>query len=96
MDNLQDTLKNTRESKGLLLREVAALIETDTALISKFEKGERRPTREQLEKYAEGLGLKLERLVPLWISEKIYNDIKDEPAALKALQIVKDRIKNQD
>ena len=41
-------LKNARELKGLKTREVAQLLGIDQALISKFESGTRKPTRDQV------------------------------------------------
>jgi len=52
LKSLGERLRQLREKKGLLLRQVAAAIEVDTAMISKFEKGERKPTREQLSNLA--------------------------------------------
>ncbi len=45
---LSKILRGARDKKGLLLREVAALIKVDTAMISKFENGDRNPTRPQI------------------------------------------------
>ena len=36
-----ETIRHIRENKGMLLRQVAATLEIDTALISKIERGER-------------------------------------------------------
>ena len=43
---MKTLLKNAREQKGLKTREVAQLLGIDQALISKFESGTRKPTRE--------------------------------------------------
>ncbi|APD07540.1 hypothetical protein UJ101_02036 [Flavobacteriaceae bacterium UJ101] len=43
---LAELLKSKRESKGLLIREVTYKVNVDTALISKIEKGDRKPIRE--------------------------------------------------
>jgi transcriptional regulator with XRE-family HTH domain len=48
MNSLGEKIRTIRESKSLLLRQVAAYLEIDTALISKIERGERRLTREQV------------------------------------------------
>ncbi len=55
MKSLGQLLKEARDIKGLLLREVAAAINADTAMISKFEKGERKPTRDQISLLAKAL-----------------------------------------
>jgi transcriptional regulator with XRE-family HTH domain len=93
METLSKVIKSGRETKGLLLREVASLIEVDTAMISKFEKGDRNPTRTQLQKLADALDLNFENLLTLRLSEKIYDDIQGEEFALKALQVAEERIK---
>lgn len=93
METLSSVIKTGRETKGLLLREVASLIEVDTAMISRFEKGDRNPTRPQLQKLADALDLDFENLLTLWLSEKIYDDIQGEEFALKALQVAEERIK---
>jgi transcriptional regulator with XRE-family HTH domain len=48
---MKTLLKEARELKGLK-REVAQLAGIDQALISKFESGNRRPTKEQVVKLA--------------------------------------------
>ena len=48
MKTLGDTLKCAREEKELILRKVAAEVDIDQSLISKFEKNERKPTKEQI------------------------------------------------
>lgn len=93
MKTLAEVIKTGREAKGLLLREVASLIDVDTAMISRFEKGDRNPTRSQLLKLASALDLNFENLLTLWLSEKIYDDIQGEDVALRALQVAEERIK---
>lgn len=53
MNSFADLIRIARENKGLFLRQVAASVEIDQAIISKFERGERKPTKEQVEKFAE-------------------------------------------
>ncbi len=90
---LSELLKFKREKKQLLMREVASLVAVDTAIISKVEKGERRPTKEQLLKYATALDIDYNKLLTLWYSEKIYQEIKEEPLAISILKTAKKRIK---
>jgi len=85
---LSELLKSKREKKGLLLREVASMIDVDTALISKIEKGDRKPTKEQLLKYANALEIDLQKLLILWHSEKIFQIVKDVDGALSILKSV--------
>jgi len=62
MKNIGDTLRALRESKGLLLREVGAELSLDLTLLSKIERNDRMPTKEQvkaLSKFYEDKKMKL-------------------------------------
>jgi len=86
LKTLAEILKEARESKGLLLREVAASISADTAMISKFEKGERKPTRDQILALAKALDIDENELLVSYLSDKVVSDLKDEEVAKKALK----------
>lgn len=87
-------LKNAREKKGLKTREVAQQLKIDQALISKFENGSRRPTKEQIAKLATLLEIDFETLMIAWLKEKILHEIGDDTLTLKAMSIVKEEIEN--
>ncbi|MBF7091480.1 helix-turn-helix domain-containing protein [Flavobacterium sp. ALJ2] len=87
-------LKNAREQKGFKTREVAQLLEIDQALISKFESGTRKPTREQIIKLASLLDIDFENLLIVWLKEKIIHEIGHEEFALKALHLAEIEIQN--
>ncbi|MCL6218588.1 helix-turn-helix domain-containing protein [Zunongwangia pacifica] len=92
---LSQLLKHKRETKGLLLREVASIVTVDTALISKLEKGDRKPTREQLKKLAIALEIEHVHLLKLWLSEKVYEGVKGEDVAVDAVELALKRLKEQ-
>lgn len=87
-------LKNAREQKGIKTRELAQLIGIDQALISKFESGTRKPTKEQVAKLAQVLELDYETLMIAWLKERILYEIGNEEFSLKALNLVKEEIEN--
>lgn len=89
LNSLGDKIRQARESKGLLLRQAAAFLEVDTALVSKLERGERRPQKEQVIKLAEFLNIKPEELLVLWMADKITDFITDDELGIKALDLVK-------
>lgn len=89
LNALGDKIRQARESQGLLLRQAAAFLEVDTALVSKLERGERRPQREQVIKLAEFLKLKHEELLVLWMADKITDFITEDELGIKALDLVK-------
>ena len=90
---MKTLLKNAREKKGLKTRELAHLLEIDQALVSKFESGTRKPTKEQILKLANLLEIDYETLMVAWLKEKIIYEIGDDNLALKALKVAEDEIK---
>ena len=93
MNYLGNKVRELRETKGILMRQVAAYIEVDTALISKLERGERKAQRDQITKIAEFLEADEKELTLLWLADRITDDIKDEPQALEALKFVQKEFK---
>ena len=91
---MKTLLKNAREQKGLKTREVAQLLGIDQALISKFENGSRKPTKDQVIKLASLLEIDFETLMIAWLKEKILYEIGQDKFALKAMNMVREEIKN--
>lgn len=91
---MKSLLKNAREHKGLKTREVAQILSIDQALISKFETGTRKPTRDQISKLSQLLEIDYETLMIAWLKEKILYEIGNEEFALKALLLVEQEIQN--
>ncbi|RTY66714.1 helix-turn-helix domain-containing protein [Flavobacterium sp. GSP27] len=92
---MKTLLKNAREQKGLKTREVAQLLAIDQALISKFESGTRKPTRDQVVKLASLLEIDLETIMVAWLKEKILYEIGQDEFALKALLVAEQEIRYQ-
>jgi Fic family protein/DNA-binding Xre family transcriptional regulator len=92
---MKSLLKTAREKKGLKVREVAHQLGIDQALVSKFESGDRKPTRQQLGKLADVLGVSYEELIVQWLKEKIIYAIGDDDLALEAMQLAEAEIKYQ-
>ena len=82
METLAEVIKTGRETKGLLLGEVASLIDVDTAMISRFEKGDRNPTRSQLQKLATALNLNFENI--LTENKELKNEIQNLKSELNS------------
>lgn len=91
---MKNLLKTARENKNLKTREVAQLLGIDQALISKFENGNRKPTRDQITKLASILEIDYETLMVAWLKEKILYEIgDDENFGLKALMVAESEMK---
>lgn len=89
---MKSLLKNAREQKGLKTRELAQLAGIDQALISKFESGIRKPTKDQIVKLSQLLEIDYETLMVVWLKEKILSEIGDDEFALKALLLAEQEI----
>jgi len=90
-----EIIKNLREENELVLRQVAAALDVDQAIISKFEKGERKPNREQVLAFAKFFNTKADDLLVAWLSDKVVYELEDEDVALKALQVAEEKVKYQ-
>ncbi len=88
-------IRELREKKNILLRQIAAHLEVDTALISKIEKGDRNPNKEQVIKIAEFLKVNADDLLTLWLADKVETAVADDKKlASNAMNIVKKKMKN--
>ena len=90
---LGEKLKELREAKGLVQRQVAAELEVDTAYVSKMESNEKPVSRSHLKKLSEFLGIEKEELLTIWLADKVYDLVKDEDVALKALAATEEELK---
>jgi len=71
-------VKQSRLALGLSVKETAFGLGVDPSLLSRWEAGERRPTREQVMALAGTLHLDTELLLTKWLSQAVYNLLKDE------------------
>jgi transcriptional regulator with XRE-family HTH domain len=90
-----ETIRKHRESKGLLLRQIAAALEVDTAFISKVERNERMLRKEQVQKVATMLEVPENDLLTLWLSDKVSDLIDEEPFAKDALNLSLKKLKKK-
>lgn len=87
-------VRELREKKELLLRQVAAHLEVDTALMSKIERGDRNASKEQVIKIVEFLNADLDELLTLWLADRVESAVGEEKKlANEALNIVKKKFK---
>ncbi len=86
-------VKELREARGLLQRQVAASLEIDTPLYSKIERGERIAKKEVAVHLATILETDENELLTLWLADQIYDVVKDEQQAGDALKTVSKKIK---
>lgn len=92
LNTLGQILRARREAQGLLLRQVAASLEMDTALLSKFERDERKPNKEQVLAFAKFYNVKADELLLAWLSDKIAVEVQNEDLAKEALKAAEKKI----
>lgn len=81
-----------REKQNLYLRQVAPLLEMDTAQLSKIEKGLRQLKREQIPILSEILKADKDELLTMWLADQIYAVVKDEKLANEAMNMAEKKI----
>lgn len=92
MDSFGDTIKNLREAGELPLRTIAAFLDIDQAVLSKIERGHRKPTRENVIKLAKYFKVNENDLLVIWLSDKVAYELRDEEVALLALQVAEEKV----
>ena len=94
LNHLGQKIRELREKQNLLLRQVAAKLEVDTALMSKIERGERNASKQQVINIAKFLKANEEELLTLWLADKIESTIAEEPTiAYQAMKIANKKLK---
>jgi len=80
-------IRELRESKGMLLRQVAALLEVDTATVSKIERGDRSAKENQLKIFSKIFEIEYDELKTIWLADKIYQIIENENTGDAAIKV---------
>ncbi len=94
MKHLGQRIRELREKQNLLLRQVAAQLEVDTALMSKIERGERNASKQQVIDIAKFLKADEDELLTLWLADKLESAVGEENhLASDALNLAKKKFK---
>lgn len=86
-------IKTLREQQKLYLRQIAPILEMDTAQLSKIEKGLRQMKKEQIAIIAKILKADKTELETLWLADQILAVVKDSDTALDAMIVAENHIK---
>ena len=92
MSALGEVLFEKRNEKGIVVRNLAFQTGIDPALISKYEKGNRLPTEDNLKVLAEVLQIPFEEARKMWLAEKVYNLLAYEENAGEILALAESRV----
>lgn len=85
-------IRALRLEKNVPLRVVAAAVEIDSTLLSRFELGDRFPTEDQIKRFAEYFQKPVEEFSAQVIADRILSSYGHDAVMLKAADIVKERI----
>ncbi len=92
MYTFAQTLKDRRKELNLVIRKVSLLTQIDPALISKYEKGVRLPSEDNLKILADVLQIDRMELHKLWVAEKVYQLLEYEVDATEILSLAESRV----
>ena len=71
-------IKELRLENGVLQRQLASLLEIDTPMFSKIERGDRRAKRTQVIQIANYFNVDETELLTLWVADKVLDAVEDE------------------
>lgn len=92
MKTVGEIIRDHREQCGLLLREVALLLEIDTSLLSKIETGDKSPTKEQVCQLAQIFETDEKEMLVAYFSDRLVYEVRDEDFASEALKVAEQKI----
>lgn len=85
-------IRQLREEKGYLLRQMSALLNINPTILSKIERGEQLFKRENILKVAETCEIDKDELPKQWLADRICEIVKDKDFAEESLKMALDRI----
>ena len=71
-------IKELREERGLVQRQLSAALEIDTPMYSKIERGERKAKRSQIPIMAQMFEIDEKELLTIWLADKVLDTVKGE------------------
>ena len=90
---LGQKIKELRTENGVLQRQLASLLEIDTPMFSKIERGDRRAKRTQVIEIANYFNVDEKELLTLWVADKILDAVEnEEELKLDAIKIAQEKI----
>lgn len=85
-------IREERIRRKLYLRQVAAYLDVDQAIISKIERDIRTPSKELVLKFAKVFELDEKQLLIEWLSDKMVEEIEGTGYAQEILQVAGKKI----
>ncbi len=92
MKTLGALIRMHRQAKNLLIRQVAAELGIDPSLLSRIERGDKRPTRAQVVQLSELLEPDKKEFLVVYQSGKVVSILRDEAPALEAIALAEQQL----
>ncbi|MGO3262017.1 MAG: helix-turn-helix domain-containing protein [Mesonia sp.] len=80
-------IRALREANDILLRQLAAKLDMDQAMLSKMERGERSFRKEDINALAKIFKQPKKELLTIWLADKILKIVESEKYAKEALTL---------
>lgn len=87
-------IRTLREANDILLRQLAAKLEMDQAMLSKMERGERSFRKEDIDALAKIFKQPKKELLTLWLADKILKTTENQRYKKEALQLAINQFEN--
>lgn len=71
-------IKELREERGLVQRQLSAALEIDTPMYSKIERGERKAKRSQIPIMGQMFEVDKKELLTIWLADKVLDTVEGE------------------
>lgn len=91
---LGEKIKELREIRGLVQRQVAVELQVDTAYVSKMEHNEKPVSRAHLKKISKLFSVPESELLPIWLAEKVLKLVENEKYSAQALEMALSEVKS--
>jgi transcriptional regulator with XRE-family HTH domain len=90
---LGQKIKELRESKGMLQRELASKLEVGDSFLSKIERNQKVLKKGHLASISKIFNFSYTELKTLWLANKVYDIVKDENKAIEVLKVAEQEVK---
>lgn len=87
-------IRTLREANDILLRQLAAKLDMDQAMLSKMERGERSFRKEDIDALAKIFKQPKKELLTLWLADKILKTTENQRYKKEALQLAINQFDN--
>ena len=80
-------IRELREEKNILLRQLAPQLDMDTPMLSKMERGDRFFFKDDIVKLSKIFKQNKKELLTIWLADKVVKTIRDEVNKTEALEM---------